>query len=85
MGIPVVSSRRGMLPEIIDDGINGLVIEDTPENLSQAIEKLVSDPGLRKQMGEKARAKALSEFSMSSYGARVEEVYRSIVGIGCDE
>jgi glycosyltransferase involved in cell wall biosynthesis len=85
MGIPVIAARRGMLPEIIDDGINGLVIEDTPENLSQAIEKLVSDPGLRKQMGEKARIKALSEFSMSSYGARVEEVYRSIVGIGCDE
>jgi glycosyltransferase involved in cell wall biosynthesis len=85
MGIPVISSRRGMLPEIIDDGINGLVIDDTPENLSRAIERLVSNPSLRKEMGAKARLKALSEFSMSSYGARVEEVYRSIVGIGCDE
>jgi len=79
MGIPVIAAQRGMLPEIIDDGINGLVIEDTPKNLSQAIEKLVSDPGLRKQMGEKARAKALSEFSLSAYGEKIEEVYRQVI------
>jgi glycosyltransferase involved in cell wall biosynthesis len=78
-GIPVIAARRGMLPEIVDDGITGLVIEDTPENLSQAIERLVLNPGLRKQMGEKARIKALSEFSLSTFGERVEEIYRKVI------
>jgi glycosyltransferase involved in cell wall biosynthesis len=78
-GIPVIAARRGMLPEIIDDGINGLVIDDTPENLSRAIERLVSNPGLRKQMGEKARLKALSECSLSTFGERVEEIYRKVI------
>jgi glycosyltransferase involved in cell wall biosynthesis len=84
-GIPIIAARRGMLPEIIDDGINGLVIEDTPENLAQAIERLASNPSLRKEMGAKARLKALSEFSLATFGERVEEVYQSIVGISCDE
>ena len=79
MGIPVIAARRGMLPEIIDDGINGLVIDDTPENLSQAIERLVLNPALRKEMGAKARAKALSEFSLSTFGERVEEIYRKVI------
>jgi len=79
MGIPVIASRRGMLPEIVDDGINGLVIEDTPENLSRAIERLASNPALRKEMGERARAKALSEFSLSTYGEKVEEVYQKVI------
>jgi glycosyltransferase involved in cell wall biosynthesis len=79
MGIPVIAARRGMLPEIIDDGINGLVIEDTPENLSRAIERLVSNPSLRKEMGAKARLKALSEFSLSTFGESVEEIYRKVI------
>ena len=78
MEIPVIAARRGMLPEIIDDGINGLIIDDTPENLSQAIESLVSNPALRREMGEKARLKALSEFSLFTYGERIEEVYRTV-------
>jgi glycosyltransferase involved in cell wall biosynthesis len=78
-GIPIIAARRGMLPEIVDDGINGLAIEDTPENLSQAIERLVLNPTLRKELGARARVKALSEFSLSTFGERVEEIYRKVI------
>jgi glycosyltransferase involved in cell wall biosynthesis len=81
MGIPVIASQRGMLPEIVDDGINGLVIEDTPENISSALVKLISNPDLRKEMGEKARVKALSEFSLSTFSKRVEEVYQKVISL----
>lgn len=80
-GIPVIAARRGMLPEIIDDGVNGLLIDDTKENLSQAIEKLILNPDLRKGMGEKARLKALSEFSLPNYVKKVEKIYQQILGL----
>jgi glycosyltransferase involved in cell wall biosynthesis len=79
MGIPIITSRRGMLPEIVDNRINGLITNDTPGDLSSAIEKLVSNPAMRKEMGERARYKALTEFSLTNYGKRVEEVYRQVI------
>jgi glycosyltransferase involved in cell wall biosynthesis len=79
-GIPVIAARRGMLPEIIDDGTNGLIIDDTPENVSQALLRLILNPSMRKEMGGKARSKAVSQFSLSTFGETLAQVYRTVVG-----
>lgn len=54
--LPVVSSRVGGVPELIESGVNGLIFE--PNDIDQMIihvRQLVENPALRKEMGQKAR------------------------------
>jgi glycosyltransferase involved in cell wall biosynthesis len=57
-GLPIISTNVGGIPEIVEDGVNGLLIE--PGNLKQieeAIDKLIEGKELRKSMGEKGKEK----------------------------
>ena len=76
MGKPVIVAKRGMLPELVEDGISGMVVDDTPENLAQAIVTLARDVPLRKKMGEAARKRIVSDFSLTVQLEKVEAVYR---------
>ena len=50
VGRPVIASRLGALPELIDDGASGLLVPpQNPEALAQAIERLIGDPALRER------------------------------------
>ncbi|MCB7129148.1 MAG: glycosyltransferase family 4 protein [Candidatus Brocadiales bacterium] len=80
VGLPVIAADRGMLPEIVEHGRNGFVIDDTPENLAGAILKLASDSTLRRRMGEASRQIALERFSLDKEAREVEEVYKTLLG-----
>lgn len=75
MGRPVIGARRGMIPEIVEDGKTGLVIDDTPEGIAAAIERLASTPALRESMGRAGRAKALESFDIRRQAAAVIGAY----------
>ena len=79
MGKPVIAANRGILPEIVDDKVTGLVIDDTPENLAAAILKLVKDEGLRRKMSEASLKKAQDKFSLESMTEKVESVYEELL------
>jgi glycosyltransferase involved in cell wall biosynthesis len=58
-GLPVLAARTGAAGEVVTDGETGLLYDPTSEaSLIAAVEKLVSDDGLRARMGENARAAA---------------------------
>ncbi|NOQ86368.1 MAG: glycosyltransferase, partial [Deltaproteobacteria bacterium] len=78
MGKPVIVANRGMLPEIVEDGISGLVVEDTPENLAHAIINLAKDVGFREKMGEAARKRMIEDFNLDAQLAKVEGVYKNL-------
>ncbi|KAA9395246.1 glycosyltransferase family 4 protein [Kocuria coralli] len=72
--LPVVASRVGQVPEIIDDGATGVLVEPSdPAALAQAIDELVADPRRRRAMGRTARAMAVSERSWDRVLATVLE------------
>lgn len=79
MGLPIISARRGMLPEMVKDGEVGLVVEDSPENLSNAIITLARDKALRRDMGQAARRWALEKFSLDKEVEEVEAIYRTLL------
>jgi glycosyltransferase involved in cell wall biosynthesis len=65
MHIPVVSTDLTGVPEIVEDGITGLLVpQNDPAALAAALARLLSDPALREQMGRAARAKAAREFDL---------------------
>ena len=80
LGKPAVVSRRGMLPELVADGADGLVVPEAVEALTGAILRLATDGALRKRMGEAARAKAEREWDLEAQAERVEAVYRRLTG-----
>jgi len=75
-GVPVIASRRGLLPEIVRHGVDGLVVEDEVEPLETAIEKLAGDASLRRQLGERALERAREEFSLRRQAETVLGAYR---------
>lgn len=78
-GIPAVVSRQAGSSEVVDDRVDGRIVEDPrdPAELAAAVEPLVNDPALRATMGLAARAKA----EKNGIDANVEKVvglYREI-------
>lgn len=82
MGKPAVVARRGMLPELVDDGETGLIFDNTPENLFRALRTLVKDEKLRANMGRAARQKALREFQAEKQAQEFEAFYQKILRMG---
>ncbi len=79
IGKPVIAANRGMLPEIVTDGVDGLVIDDTPENLAEAILALAADRGRATRMGEAAAKKAVNSFGWAQHAAKVEDLYKQLL------
>lgn len=75
-GKPVVASRVGGIPELVRDGVDGILVDagDVKE-LSTAIIKLLDDPVLRKRMGGAGKER-VKEFSWDSTARVVLEEYR---------
>ncbi len=80
MGLPVIASRRGILPELVGDGERGLVVDDTPEGLAAAIVALAREPERRKALGANARRYALQHFSLERQAEVVGAAYRELLG-----
>lgn len=78
---PVVATRVSGIPDVIEDGLNGLLVElDDVEGTAAAIARLLSDPGLAARLGAAARAKVCAELTWDHIAARYEEFYRGVVG-----
>ncbi len=63
MGLPVVASAVSGIPELVNDGINGLLVPpDDPGKLAQAIMRVIQDPGFAQALGEQARIAVIESF-----------------------
>ncbi|PDV96924.1 glycosyltransferase family 4 protein [Candidatus Chloroploca asiatica] len=77
-GLPVVASRFGGFPEVVDEGRTGLLVTPrNPEALAVAVQSLLDNPARRTAMAVAAPAWA-AQFAWSAVTDRVENVYRKI-------
>jgi glycosyltransferase involved in cell wall biosynthesis len=61
---PVVATRVGGIPEVIEDGMNGYLVEsEDVETLAARVTALIADPALRQKMGEEGRARVEQNFT----------------------
>ena len=79
MGVPIIASQRGILSELVGDGERGLVIDDTPENLANAIIELAHDRERRIAFGQHARQFAREHFSLNRQADIVGGIYRELM------
>jgi len=75
-GLPIIASRTGGIPEMIQDGENGLLVEPSNEDeLIQACERLIRSPQLAARLGAAARERAERNFDLNVQVQRLVSVY----------
>ena len=80
IGVPAISTKLTGIPELIEDGVNGLLT--TPgdhEELADAIEKLLTDPGLAEALATCGREKVLKDFSVDRYTDDLIEAWTDLL------
>lgn len=68
--LPVVTTRIAGVPELVEDGVSGLLVPPgDPEALRAALARLLADPDLRRRMGEAGRARVAVDFASATEAA----------------
>ena len=82
----VLASRVGGIPEVVDHGVTGELVDYTPENIpafeaaiSEAITRLMADSEKLTQYGAAGRRRAISEFGWDAVAATTLKLYRSLI------
>jgi len=76
-GLPTIASRVGGIPELINDNEQGLLVPPSdPRALAEAIRCLSSDRALRGRLGDSARDRTRTEFSLSTTVTKYDQLYR---------
>jgi N-acetyl-alpha-D-glucosaminyl L-malate synthase BshA len=80
-GVPVVASRVGGLPEVVEHGVSGyLAPVGDVEAMADDSLRILSDCEVRKRFGEAARERAVRLFDWHNVVPRYEEIYRKVAG-----
>ncbi|HEY8416349.1 MAG TPA: glycosyltransferase family 4 protein [Thermaerobacter sp.] len=75
-GCPVIASDAGGLPEMVQDGVTGLIVgAENAVALSGSLKTLLKNPALARRMGQAGRARFLEEFQVDRMVARTRAVY----------
>ena len=84
-GTPVVASRVGGIPEVVDDGKTGYLVDvdEDPEvfegALARALDSVLGDPEGARAMGEAGRQRAVGEFGWDAVARRTVRLYEEIL------
>ena len=92
-GLPLVSSKVGIMPELIEHGVSGLLFElfprlgqepydDASDRLATAVRVLLEDREYAKLLGKNGRKQAVEKLSVGSFAAQLLAVFRSVVAGG---
>lgn len=79
-GLPVIATRVGGNPELVDDDVTGtLVSPRSAEALAAAFDRYLSDPGLIRKHGEAGRRRALRDFSLDRMFGAYDSLYSRLL------
>jgi L-malate glycosyltransferase len=83
--LPTVASNVGGIPEVIEDGLSGLLVPaGDPQRLAQAVAFLLRDAAMRMRIGHAAHARVLGNFSFEQQIRSTEKTYLDLCGSSAD-
>ncbi len=79
--VPVVASAVGGIPEIVEDGVTGFLIDAPPSAaaLARRLEMLLADEALRRGVGERAEARFVERFTAELWAGRLRDAYDEVL------
>jgi glycosyltransferase involved in cell wall biosynthesis len=78
-GLPVVSTFEGGIPDIVEDGVTGFLVQQkNAEQLADKLEILIQNQALREQMGRAGREKFLREYTLEKFENRMVEILNAV-------
>jgi phosphatidyl-myo-inositol dimannoside synthase len=76
---PVIGGKSGGVPEAIQDGVSGLLVDPgDSEDVCRALTRLLTDPEFANRLGQQGHTRAVREFSWSKVAARVHGILDSV-------
>jgi glycosyltransferase involved in cell wall biosynthesis len=79
-GVPVVATAVGGTPEMVDDGVTGLLVPvRDAAALGEAISSLLADPARRAAIGEAGRRRVEEHFSLEAMVRATEQLYERLL------
>ena len=78
-GLPVVTTRVGSIPEVVLDGITGIITSLEVKEIADALEKLANSNELRAQMGARAQEFTLANFGVKRLVHDHEKLYKKLL------
>ena len=80
MGLPVVSTYHGGIPELVEDGTSGfLVPERDPEAIAEKLAALIEHPELWERFGRAGRARVEEKYDMNGLNDELVEIYQTLL------
>ncbi|HZO63159.1 MAG TPA: glycosyltransferase, partial [Gaiellaceae bacterium] len=92
-GTAVVATATGGIPEVVEDGVTGLLVPFDPaddasraprdparfaRDIAERVNRLLGDPDEARRMGEAGRSRAVAEFGWAAVAERVAALYRAV-------
>ena len=78
-GVPVIASRLGALPELIEDGRTGLLTTNEAQAVASALARVLENPALAAEFSETGRTRAVERFSMEAMVRGTLAIYRAVL------
>ncbi len=77
---PVIATNGGALPEIVIDGVTGLLVEmGSVDAMASALEKVLASPAEAREMGLAGRQRVLEKFTLDRCAAEIHQVYEKML------
>ena len=79
-GVPVVATRVGGVPEVVIDGLTGLLVQPgRPDQAAAAVARLIGDGQLAHRLGQAGRRHVTNRFSLDCVAAQYLQLYRCVM------
>lgn len=77
---PTIGGRSGGIPDAVEDGVTGLLVDpNDPENIADAIKRLLTDSALAMRMGQEGRLRVIRDFNWASAATRIQKILENVV------
>lgn len=77
--IPVISTRHAGIPDVIENGVNGLLVDERDNTgLEDALRTFIENPEMRQNCSENARRTVLQEYTVDRMKEKLEQVFQNI-------
>lgn len=77
-GLAVVASRVGGVPELVQDGVTGLLVDNEPSAVASALQQLLDDVAVQRQFGQAGQQRFEEYFTFSRMLAQTSAIYREL-------